>query len=603
MDESSYSILEIPMNQAWPRAVHADLINRLGELGAKRVVMDVLFLGPSGDKKADEKLSKALKNVPTVIGADSGVREQGSAGGRYAMEEILEPLDILRDNAETVALVRMPDDFGQVRRFAIQRSLITKDIPTLYEAAAGLKPGMEGLPGERDYLLYYGPPSTIPTYAYHQVLNPSGGLPKEAVKDKIIFVGLNLRTEIGPAQKDSYKTPFYERGSMFGVEIQASATANILTKNWIHRASTWTEGIAAFVGVLAVMTAIFALKPVWGGVLLVAFSLLWTALSYFLFLSGFFLPGVVFVCGVLPISYLASTLTYYVLTHRKQQQVEKAFQFYLSPDMAKKMRDNPKGLELGGENVYATALFTDIAGFTEVTESMSASQVSTMLNAYFTEVMNVVFENKGTLIKFIGDAVFVLWGAPIKLSEHASLAAQSAVAIQKEVYRFNASKRFPPLITRIGVHTGPMVVGNLGSEKRFDYTAIGDSVNLAARLEGLNKYFGTYILISENTRKEIGNSLKTLQLGSVVVAGKKERVGVYTMFEEPVSSSIEERWNKALSAFRLRRWEEAKKLFEEIGAEDERLKKAARLYIEQISMHSSKTPDDEWQGEIIFGQK
>ncbi|RIL12556.1 MAG: hypothetical protein DCC75_00210 [Proteobacteria bacterium] len=604
MDEASYRILEIPMDKAWPRTLHAELLKKLAELGAKRAVMDILFLGPSSDPAADKALAEGIKALPTVIGADSGVREVGSTAGRFTMEELLEPPEMFGEAAEMVALARLPEDHGYVRRFVVARTNATRDIPSLYEAALGLDHAEgEGFPTSRDFLWYYGPPGTITTYPYHQILNPRQSFPKDALKDKIVFIGLNLRTELGPAQKDTYRTPFYERGSMFGVEIQATAAANLLTKQWLSRFSAWSEGVALFILTFLLCGAIFWLKPQWAGLVLVSFCVLWALTSFLCFKAGAFIPGAILVCIVLPTSYLGSTLVYYLVTHRSQQQVERAFQLYLSPEMAKQMRDNPTALGLGGESIWATALFTDIEGFTRVTEGMIATQVSTMLNSYFTEVMDVVFDKQGTLIKFIGDAVFVLWGAPIKIPEHARLAVETAVLIQQGVQRFNASKRFPPLNTRIGINTGPMVVGNLGSAKRFDYTAIGDSVNLASRLEGINKYFGTDIMISESTKKEMGGQIRSLSMGTIMVAGKKETIGVFAVPQNPISEEAETKWNRALTRFRNKNWDEAKAYFEEAQEMEPYLKKAGDLYLKQIGHFRTEPPHEDWQGELEFAEK
>ena len=306
---------------------------------------------------------------------------------------------------------------------------------------------------------------------------------------------------------------------------------------------------------------------------------------------------------IIPLSFLGNTLVYYVVTLRSQQQVEKAFQFYLSPDMAKAMKQNPKGLELGGESVYATALFTDIEGFTRITESMIASEVSQMLNSYFTEVMEVVFENKGTLIKFIGDAVFVIWGAPLKVEDHAKRACRTALAIAKEVEKFNASKRFPALHTRVGLNTGNMVVGNLGSSKRFDYTAIGDSVNLASRVEGINKYLGTTVIITETTKKEMGGEFPTVPMGAIQVVGKSEVVPIFTLFETALSEENSLVWQKALLDFRTKKFSDARAAFESVKGLEPRLKKACEVYISEIARHEATPPSAEWRGEISFDMK
>ena len=604
MDESSYRVLELPLDQAWPRAKHAELLTRLHELGAKRIIMDILFLGPSQNPKADQDLANSFKLTPTVIGTESIVKEIGSAGGRYTMEELLEPYELFSKNVETIALAKMTEEFGYIRRFFVPRSQMTKNIPIMYEAAAGYRALDPSLPGPRDFVKYYGPPDTITTVPYHQVLNPDSRLPANYFKDKIIFVGLKFLTEVGPAQKDSYRTSFDSVRTMFGVEAQASATANLLEKSWVKRSSKFTEGLCMFLLVAGLCIAIFSLRPQWGGVIVLSSIALWSILSFVLAISGFFIPGIIFFYTILPLAYFASTFVYYILTYRNQQQVEKAFQFYVSPEMAKQMREDPKALSLGGDSVYATALFTDIAGFSEITESMNASDTSHMLNAYFTEVMDEIFDNKGTLIKFIGDAVFAIWGAPIKIADHAKHACQTALSIGRAVEKFNASKRFPALHTRIGLHTGPMLVGNLGSERRFDYTAIGDSVNLASRVEGINKYFGTTILITDATKKEIsGSGMHTVALGTIRVVGKKERVGLHALVDEPPDPRIQEMWSLALSYFKAKKWSDALEQIELMGSTEKLFTTAVELYKKEIARLQKDPPDDEWQGEIEFTSK
>jgi len=264
-----------------------------------------------------------------------------------------------------------------------------------------------------------------------------------------------------------------------------------------------------------------------------------------------FLAGAATVIGILPAIVLVSALVSYVSARRAELSLRSAFSLYVSPDMVPKLQQEGGALKLGGEKMWLTAIFTDIADFTSISEDMPAERTSEMLNAYFTEVMEVVFKNQGTLLKFIGDAIFAIWGAPIKIQNHAELALQTALAIQREVEKFNASQRFPALKTRVGVHTGPMLVGNLGSSRRFDYTAIGDSVNLASRIEGLNKYFGTTILFSEATRKDAGGFAGAVSIASVRVKGRKEAVQLYTMFDPPLPADSLAEWNGALHGLRF----------------------------------------------------
>lgn len=603
MDEKSYQALGVPFDQAWPRRLHGQLLKLLAAAGAKRAVMDILFLGAGSNPDADQELAAGMRSLPTVIGVDTGLSEIGSGTGRIAVEEVLTPPPIFASAVETLALVRLPDDAGVARNFVMPRSRATKDYPTLAEAGAGLLRDFRGNRDERDLIHYYGPKDTIHTYSYQQVLQSDDNFRRQNFKDRVVFIGLNMRTEVGPAQKDSFATPFYNQPNMFGVEIHATVAANLMRNEWINRGPKLYETAILFVASMALGSLIVMLKPLVGSAVLFSIFGIWTAASFVGFQMGFFVPGFILVCIMLPLTYLVSTLVNYLVTRKAQQEIERAFQYYVSPDAAKQMRNNPDSLKLGGESLWATALFTDIAGFTEVTEQMRASDVSVMLNSYFSEVMNVVLDNKGTMIKFIGDAVFAIWGAPIKLEDHARRACDTALQIQREVEKFNASKRFPPLHTRVGINTGNMVVGNLGSDRRFDYTAIGDAVNLAARLEGINKYFGTSILISDSTKEEAGPSVGAFSLGSIRVAGKKQITPVFTLFDPHVTSEVAEQWQQALKDFRARKWDEAETGFEKAVELEPRLKKVAGLYQEQIATNRQNAPADEWKGEIIFSTK
>jgi len=379
--------------------------------------------------------------------------------------------------------------------------------------------------------------------------------------------------------------------------------ANLKTKTWIKRFSFWGETLTLTILCVLFSLILFAVRPGWGGLILFSLGFSWSAISFTFFLKGVFLPGTVLIVLLLPVVYLASTLYYYFISHRAQRQTQRAFEMYLSPEMAREVGNDPKLLSLGGEGVYATAIFTDIIGFTKITENMRADQTAEMLNAYFTEVMEVIFEKNGTLIKFIGDAVFAVWGAPVKISDHAEKAAETAVLIQKGVRKFNSSGRFPPLHTRVGVHTGPMVVGNLGSVRRFDYTAIGDAVNLASRVEGLNKYYGTEILITESTKKELRVEFNLLSMGLVNVVGKSETIEIYAVFEDPVNANVRDKWCSGLAEFRVKAFDEAIKYFEEAFARDERLKTACELFLKHANFYKENPPLKEWKGEIVHESK
>jgi adenylate cyclase len=602
IDELSYSDLKIPLNQPWPRAMHAALLNNLSAYGVKRAVFDVLFLDEGQDPAADKGLEQALRQVPAHLGAESAMQQVGGAGGAFMIEELLEPFGPLRKAAAGLGLVGLPDDGGIIRRFFTERTDRTALIPTLAEAGAGFAAGDgKRRPGPRDLIRYYGPARTIPTISFYQVLERERPIPEALLKDKIAYVGLLLRTDIGPAQKDVFQSP-YGGGPLFGVEIHATAAANLIEGRWISRPSAWVEILA--VGVLTTLAA-FALtqvSPAIGVALYLVFAVGWGLTSFLFFINDLFVIGAVPVVITLPLTLLGSSIAYFLVAQRSAKKMISAFEHYLSPQMAQELQ-REGGLSLGGEKIWATALFTDIAGFTAITEEMPAERVSAMLNAYFTEVMEVIFHNQGTLIKFIGDAVFVIWGAPVKMQNHAERAIETALAIQKGVAAFNQSGRFPPLLTRVGINTGPMVVGNLGSTKRFDYTAIGDAVNLASRVEGLNKQFGTEVLFTESTRKDAGSAARSIPIGMVRVSGKRENVPLFTSYEKALPFEIEALWRTSIDAFSKRRFEEARDGFAKVMSAEPRLAVAAELYQALIAKYVKDAPEAGWSGEIVFDQK
>ncbi len=606
LDELSYNDLKVPLNQAWPRRLHATLLERLAEYGAKGVVFDILFADRGADPKGDDAFAAALKKIPVILGAEAMFRSVRAVSGSYMLEEVQLPYPPFEKEARGLALVGLPEDRGIVRRFLTARTEQTREFPTLSEAGALLVGDLNARPGERDLINYYGPSRSIPTYSVYQAMQTEKPLPAHVFKDKVVYVGVAMRTAIGPAQKDVFGTPFY--GELIsGTEIHATAASNLIEGKWVSRGSFALELFSLSFAALASSAAILALSPLPAFLVMLGLLIGWFAGSYFMFLSGAFIPGIMLFSVVIPLALLVSTLVYYLNARRQTQKIRGAFELYLSPAMAEEMSRSADALKLGGEKLYATALFTDIADFSSISEELPAERVSAMLNAYFTEVMDAVLENEGTLIKFIGDAVFVLWGAPIKINDHAERAAKTALVIHRKVQAFNATGKFPPLLTRIGVNTGPMVVGNLGSAKRFDYTAVGDAVNLASRVEGVNKYIGTNILFTENTRKELGNISGVVFAGAVQVAGKKEAVKLFTLFEPALPSDTVVQWDEVMTRFQAKEWDTVLQQLEVLkipsGEQGGVLQRLKDFYAAQVRYYQQHPPGSGWRGEVVFQGK
>lgn len=600
MDEASYQNLGLSFNQAWPRELHANLLEKLAKAGAKRVVFDILFLDPGPDQEQDSKLAKALALIPSVINADQGEQESAYGSG----QEIVLPFKPFAQSAAEVALASLPEEFGYVRHFYLPEiTQRVEDYRPLAFAAVDYQAQPDLFPGPRDYLNLYGVAGYLPSYSYYQILEEAVPFPLDRLRDKIIFVGLQLRSELGPDQKDSFLTSFSDYGRHYGVELHATAAANLLSQNWIRRLSLKSEALILSIILALVCHICFNLRPLRAACWLLLVGACWLTASFLAFRSYLFFPGLSVIGLFGPLIFLGSTLTFYFVTRQSQRQLRRAFELYLSPHMANQVSNNPKALGLGGQKVFATALFTDIADFTTLSESLPADQLTHMLNDYFSEVVDSIFESEGTLIKFIGDAVFALWGAPVKVENHAEAALCAAMRLQERTRSSTTLKKYPALHTRIGINSGPMVVGNLGSRKRFDFTAIGDSVNLASRVEGLNKYLGTSILLTEAVKEQLKSSFRLVHMGRVCVVGKAERVGVYTIADETVTDEHISNWQKAVVEFQLRSWGKAEKLF--INCQDSApfLKKAAKFYLEQLGEYKQLPPPDDWDGELVLKAK
>jgi len=218
--------------------------------------------------------------------------------------------------------------------------------------------------------------------------------------------------------------------------------------------------------------------------------------------------------------------------NKQKRFIRKALSYYLSESVMREVLSNPKKLSLGGERKEITVLFSDIAGFTTISEKLAPETLAQLLNQYLTRMTNIVFTQVGVLDKYIGDAVMAFWGAPLTQKEHALMACTAAIRMQEEIAIIQADWKkidIEKFDVRIGINTGDMVVGNMGSDLRFDYTLLGDNVNLGSRLEGINKEYGTHIIISQSTYDQVKDKVIARRLDTVAVKGKAKGVTIYEL--------------------------------------------------------------------------
>lgn len=354
-------------------------------------------------------------------------------------------------------------------------------------------------------------------------------VPLETFEDKIVVVGV---TAAGANDVDVRATPVGPAEP--GVLVHLTALDNLLAGDALRRAGTWANlalvvGAGAGAGIVTAMLGSGALASAVVAVLL--FALLGG--GTFLLAQGVWID-VVAPALALGLAFAATMVANYATEGREKRRVRDLFSRYVSPEYVRRLADDLESLELGGERTEITVLFSDIRGFTALSERLPAADVLTLLNQYLDCMTDVVFRHGGTLDKFIGDAVMAFWGAPVAVPDHAARAAAAALDMLEELEELNEGWRergFPSVLAiGIGINTGEAVVGNIGSlERKLDYTAIGDPVNLASRLESLNKQYGTAILVSGSTARAAGDAFDFRPVEAVTVRGKTEPVDIYEL--------------------------------------------------------------------------
>ena len=608
IDDDSYQELGIEPTSPWPRALHGELIRTLKAQGAKAIAFDVIF-EEAGDPGQDEALRSALEEAGIVV---LGATVDQVIDPRFRRAQNVEPYEPFAAAAAAVAEVNLPTDSDGVIRSTF---LMPDGRPGLALAAYEVATKDTSHRVENSRLIdYYGPPRTVKTVSLYQALEPEQFLPPGFFQDAVVFVGLSQAAAAGPAAKDAFLTPY--RGASgaatFGVEIHATVAANLLEGRRIDLLPRWVEAGMLLLLPIIVSVAFAWLGPLYGLIALVAFAVLPLATSVVAF-NRFQLwaPTVIPAAIQLPLAYVVSVIWFYLTTVRDRERIKRAFSLYLSPAMTKQIAEDPSKLDLGGEEIIATAMFSDIKGFTTVAEAMGAKETAAMLNRYFSEATRHVFDSGGTLVKYIGDAVFAIWGAPLKMDDHAARACQAALAMSRMQAGGDGTEAedhpVRKLVTRIGVHSGPMLVGNLGSAQRFDYTAIGDAVNLAARLEGLNKMFGTRAMISGDTLAQASGQFAVRRLGRVRVVGRGEPVVVYELIGHAGEATVPDagtvtRFEAALEQFEAGRFAEAAEGFAAVADGATGGDPPAAMY-QKLARKYREQPPPGWDGVVVAESK
>lgn len=558
IDEESFR--EIGVRWPWPRSCFARAVDRIAADGAAAVGLDLMLADRGYAEEEDLALAEAMGRAGNVV--IPAKFETGGAGG-YTTRSLQLPLALFAGQAAAVGYVNLLQGAdGFVRSFKpaerFQDELVFSfPLAVLAtsrggppedsggEAAAGVSapasvwdPGAAPLRGGALLVNFAGPPGTFPAISFHRVM--AGDFEPGTFRGRIALIGAWYRES-----NDLFPTPFFHApaggtggggaavgggAGMYGVEVHANALDTLFSGRYI-RPWTWRQN-ALFMALLALCgsLALVSLSPLRGlgavaalaGVLvLVIFTLFsrggrWVHLSEPLFILGF--------------SYTGSVFYRYFTEERENRLIRGLFSRYVSQQVVAQLLSDPGRVRLGGETRDVVIFFCDIRGFTSLTERTGPEEVVGMLNDFYREMTEVIFKYEGTVNKYIGDALLAFYGAPIAHDDDAGRAVLACLEMRdrlEDLNRERASLGKEPIAAGMGVHRGPVVVGNVGSPRRMEYTAIGDPVNTCQRVESLTRQLGAGILITEQVYREVSGLVEVRTFDPVAVKGKREPLHIY----------------------------------------------------------------------------
>jgi len=655
----------------WPRETIARLLDRLRENDVPVAGFDIVFSSPEKGTDGDDLLKKALKRFPNAVlgyffhfsrkglehlneeelaGFVKTVKRSRYTGIKKAAGVKLAPLGLRRAYAVEATIRPLaratrnagyfnyhPERDGSIRRIPMlvqyqDRVDLEEDTDYLFpplaltmltkylDAAVVVDIDEFGvsrvvLAGEQSKEIpvnekgemainYYGPEHTFPHYSIIDILE--GRVSREQLAGKMVLIG---STAI--AIEDFRPTPFDE--ILPGIEIHATVIDNILRNKYL-RAPAVSVFLIDIISVLFLGLFLFFAIPqvgALGGTIVVSLLLFATvAVHYYLFSS--LLLTTHLVPALMQVLVCAGALytSRFFIEEKEKKYIHNAFGRYMSPLVIEQLVRDPSKLKLGGVRRELSAFFSDLAGFSTISEKMQPGDLVNLLNEYLTDMTNIVLKYDGTLDKYEGDAIMAFWGAPLDDEAHAEKCCRAALEMQARLAELRtiwAEKGKPLLTARMGINTGPMVVGNMGAEARMDYTIMGDEVNLAARLEGVNKEYGTDVIISQSTLDKCPDIFEVRELDSIRVVGKQQAVVIYELLglrgavpEE--KKKIIKLYAEGLSLYKSRKWSEAievfGQIFEEVPDDGPSL-----TYLERCLGFRIHPPGPDWDGVHVMRSK
>jgi adenylate cyclase len=465
--------------------------------------------------------------------------------------------------------------------------------------------GNQVIPAAEDgqvLLNYRGPGKTFRHVPALDVLD--GSVDAELLRGKLVLVGVTA-TAVGDVRATAFD------GVYPGVEIHATAIDNILRGDFLQQPD-WivlVEMAAILFSALVLGVALGRSRGVMAALISTSLVIAYLALSQWLFLVTGVPLGIVYPLVAIVVVYMSISVHHFVTVDLEKRRTREAFSRYLNPELARMVSENPDMLQLGGTRQCLTVLFSDIRGFTSISEGLEPETLVEVLNVYLGEMTGIVFEHDGTLDKYIGDAIMAVWGAPVACEDHAARACAAALEMGKRLRDRQdewTGRGWPKIAAGIGLHTGDMVAGNMGSQHHLSYTVMGDNVNLGSRLEGLTKNYGVSLLVSEATLEAAGAGFIARELDLVAVKGKALPVRIFELVgrtgDEHAWQDLVDAFREALALFRGQRWQEAFDAFSALLVRypDDG---PTQLYVKRSRNFVEAPPPADWAGITVMETK
>jgi len=525
----------IGLQWPWPRAQHAELIHQLRKAGTKAIAFDVVFAEPT-DPEQDQALVAAM-GPDIVLAADESLVDRPYGSTLVRTEPM--PALIAGGARSGVASLAMDGD-GVLRNMPRYSDGF---MATLLATTNGKAPPEDH--GLRR-IQHFGPAGSYPTISYYQALDPASYLPPDYLKDQVVMIGFALQAnaDVGTGGIDAFETAYTLRSRQLtpGIEVQATIFDNLRSGLSITPAPPWLSLVLVALAAALALPVSRPRSPLTKALLLAAVLIGMVGSCWLLLQYGRIWIGPVAPSAALALGVVAIATRDFAGEQRRRREVQNAFGQYLAPEMVQKIADDPGLLNLGGESRELTILFSDIRGFTSISEAMQDDPqgLTRMINAILTPLSNIILQHGGTIDKYMGDCVMAFWNAPLDDPDHAQHAMEAArdmLAAMKQINRdiqamLPTGANVPVIRMGIGINTGSCVVGNMGSDRRFDYSVLGDAVNLASRLEGQCKEQAVDILVGQATMNG-APSFRFRKVADIQVKGRAATEPTYTLCDEP----------------------------------------------------------------------